>query len=130
MPVPDNLKEITRREWRDLGFYYAHDADPRPAWRLVGSRAGLAAFQALLNGYAMWPTNAVFGEHEHYGPDFYLKVMTAKEPGIDAKTIHGTLDDLRRLGQIVTAALGQAKPWPVELPGSCICRDGQNCSRR
>lgn len=109
MPVPDKLKGATRNEWRDLGFYYAHDHTPRPAWRIVGSVAGLAAFRTLLLGYAARPSNAGEGEHEHYGPYFYLKVVTSKEPGIDGHSIHGTLDDLSRLAELVATAVGHAK---------------------
>jgi hypothetical protein len=110
MPVPDNLKELTRRQWRDLGFYYAHDAAPRPAWRIVGPLAGLAAFHAALLAYVAGPSHAAIGEHDHFGPYWYLKVMTSRAPGIDAHSIQGTLDDLRRLTGLVANAVEGAKP--------------------
>jgi hypothetical protein len=113
MPVPRNLKESTRRQWRDLGFYYEHVLAPRPAWRIVGSRPGLSAFRALLLAYADRPSHAAVSEHEHYGPYWYLKIMTSEAPGIDADRIRGTLDDLRRLANIVATAVERSKPGDV-----------------
>jgi hypothetical protein len=109
MPVPENLKEVTRKEWRALGFYYTRDDQPRQAWRVVGSLAGLAAFHAMLVGYVTHPSNARLSEHQHYGPYSYLKLMTSSEAGIDAHSIRGTLDDLSRLAGLVRAALEHAK---------------------
>ena len=103
MPVPEILKERTRQQWRKLGFFYTKDEHPRPAWRLVGSLAGLAAFHAILTTYVAHPSNAPLSEHEHYGPYTYLKVMTWSEAGIDADSIHGTLADLTRLADRVRA---------------------------
>lgn len=107
--MPESLKEVTRQEWRDLGFYYSQDDAPRGAWRIVGSRAGLGAFLAKLVDYVAYPSNARLGEHEHYGPYFYLKVMTSNDAGIDAHSIRGSLADLRRLADLVSKALAHAK---------------------
>jgi hypothetical protein len=51
MPVRGDLKELTRQQWRDLGFFHAHGGEPHPAWRIVGSLAGLAAFHDALLTY-------------------------------------------------------------------------------
>jgi hypothetical protein len=123
MPVPESLKEVTRQEWRDLGFYYAQDDAPQGAWRIVGSTVGLAAFLAKLVEYAARPSNAGLGEHEHYGPYFYLKVMTSSDAGIDAHSIRGSLADLRRLADLVSKALAHAKPGDlVALGGDYVER--------
>jgi hypothetical protein len=113
MPVPENLKDATRAEWRELGFYYTQDDQPRSAWRIVGSPAGLANFGAMLVDYVSRPSNAELSEHEHWGPYSYLKVMTSKAAGIDAESIQGTLDDLRRLAGLVASAVRDAKPGEV-----------------
>jgi hypothetical protein len=64
----------------------------------------------MLVAYVARPSNARLSEHEHWGPYSYLKIMTWKETGINARSIHGTLDDLRKLAGLVVAALEHAKP--------------------
>jgi hypothetical protein len=44
--------------------------------------------------------------------------MTSTKAGIDADSIHGALDDLRRLAGLVVAALEHAKPGDVIALGS------------
>lgn len=102
------VNERTRQEWRELGFYYESD-DESKEWLLVGSRAGLLRFRDILLEYTNEPRNATKSEHDHYGPYMYLKVMTWPESGIDGDSIHGPLDDLRRLASIVEKNLLQAE---------------------
>jgi hypothetical protein len=111
--MSESLKEVTRKEWRALGFYYTRDDGAGQAWRIVGSLAGLTAFHATLVRYVASPGNAPLSEHEHYGPYMYLKIMTWNEAGIDAASIHGTIADLSRLAELVLAALAVAKPGDV-----------------
>jgi hypothetical protein len=68
---------------------------------LTGSRQGLLKFRDALVTYCANPANAMKSEHEHYGPYMYLKIMTWPEAGCDHDAIRGSLDDLRRLAQIV-----------------------------
>jgi len=103
------VNEATRREWRALGFFYDRDHGAR-AWTLRGSRDGLRRFAELLRAYANDPLHAGLWEHEHYGPFWYLEVMTATEPRIDGHAIEGRLEDLARLGEVVEAAVGRATP--------------------
>jgi len=103
------VNEMTRSEWRELGFFYDRD-DEVKEWRLVGSRAGLFRFRDLLLAYTEDPRNEMKSEHEHYGPYMYLEVMTWPEPGMDDNAIHGSLDDLRRLAAIVEEKLQNVKP--------------------
>ncbi len=59
MPVSESLKEVTRKEWRALGFYYTQDDGAGQPWRIVGSLAGLTAFHATLVCYVASPGNAL-----------------------------------------------------------------------
>ena len=102
-------KEVTRREWRELGFFYDRDDDAKE-WRLVGSRTGLMRFAELLRAYVAHPGNAMKSEHEHYGPYMYLEIMTWPEPGMDDHSIHGPLDALRRLAVLVETKVAGLKP--------------------
>ena len=105
----ETLNEKLRSEWRELGFYYESD-DQAKEWRLIGSRAGLLRFRDLLLQYVTDPRNEMKSEHEHYGPYSYLEIMTWSEPGMDGHSIHGSLDDLRRLAGIVEQKLLGAQP--------------------
>jgi hypothetical protein len=102
-------KDATRREWRELGFFYDRD-DQVKTWKLIGSRAGLLRFRDLLMAYAANQSNAQESEHEHYGPYGYLEIMTWREAGFDDHSIHGPLPELRRLGEIVEGKLIAAQP--------------------
>ncbi len=107
MSPSDATNRNTRREWRELGFYYEHQDRH---WRLVGSRVGLSSFSRLLRDYVADPRNRVLSEHEHYGPYLYLKVVTATEPRITQDGIYGPPDDLARLADLFDARLEQVGP--------------------
>jgi len=108
MPT-DATNSATRREWRDLGFFYDRD-DKTKVWRLTGSRAGLLRFRDVLLSYATDPRNASNSEHEHYGPYGYLEVMTWPEAGFDDHAIRGPLAELKRLAKLIEAKLATARP--------------------
>ena len=110
MPSED-IRERTRREWRELGFFYSRDEETK-VWKLVGSRSGLLGFRDVLLEYADDPSNDYKSEHEHYGPN-YLEIMTWPEPGLDDHAIHGSLTDLRRLAAIVEGRLGRSQAGEV-----------------
>jgi hypothetical protein len=98
------VAEATRREWRELGFFYDRD-DTAKEWRLTGSHEGLMAFAKLLADYSAEPSNVGLSEHDHFGPHMYLEVMTWDRPDITSHAIQGTLADLGRLADIVDASL-------------------------
>jgi len=98
------VNDATRKAWRDLGFFYDRD-DETKEWKLVGSRSGLLRFRTLLLLYVTNPRSAENSEHDHYGPYMYLKVMTASQPGIDRGAIHGSVQDLRRLADLIETKL-------------------------
>jgi hypothetical protein len=100
--------EPTRREWRELGFFYDMDEAARE-WRLVGSRSGLLRLRDLLLAYTADARNQSVGEHEHYGPYQYLKVTTCPEPSFDDQGVRGSPGDLERLARLVEASLQDAR---------------------
>jgi hypothetical protein len=104
----DATNERTRKEWRELGFFYHRD-DQQKVWRLIGSRSGLFQFRDVLLEYADDPSNDYESEHEHYGP-YYMEIMTWPEPGFDDHAIRGSLPDLKRLAAIVDTKLAMAQP--------------------
>lgn len=101
--------QATREEWRELGFFYDQIEHPS-AWRLVGSEPGLRQFPHLLAEFASNPANESAGEHQHYGPYFYLVLQLGPAPDIDASTLRGRREDFTRLAELVTAALDESRP--------------------
>jgi hypothetical protein len=49
-------------------------------------------------------------EHEHYGPYMYLEVMTSPEAGMDDHSIHGPIEDLRRLASLLERHITSTEP--------------------
>ena len=45
-----------------------------------------------------------------YGPYSYLEVMTWQDGGMDDHSIHGSLEDLERLGALTRATVEQLQP--------------------
>jgi hypothetical protein len=107
--VDERLREQTRSEWRELGFFYDREKMSK-TWRLVGSQIGLRRFADLLRAYVADSSHEMKSEHEHYGPYMYLKILTWPEAGIDGHSIHGTLNDLRRLAQLAEEHLAKLTP--------------------
>jgi hypothetical protein len=110
MPSPE-INEVTRREWRELGFFYDRD-DVAKEWRLLGSKAGLRLFAANLKRYVDDRRNELISEHEHFGPYMYLKVGTWASPEITDDWIAGPLPVLQQLALAIdawleTAAIGE-----------------------
>jgi hypothetical protein len=106
--VRESIKEETRREWRELGFFYHRD-DPCATWLIRGSRSGLLAFGHVLREYSNNPRNQQLAEHDHFGPYMYLKIGTWSAPDISEHWIAGTLDDLKRLSGLVEERVLKAK---------------------
>ena len=102
--MTDKLRKITIEEWRQLGYYYNKD-DVAKQWILTASPCGLGNFVNQLRTYAADPTSAIDGEHDHWGPYMYLKVLTWPTPGMDANAIHGRPEALEKLAAIVNGKL-------------------------
>ena len=103
----EELNEQTKNDWRELGFFYDYDKT-NSCWRFVSSRQGLLKFCQILNDYAADERNAPLSEHEHYGPYWYLKLVTWNEPEITAHDIRGTFEDFRRLSKLTQQKLENA----------------------
>lgn len=109
MTLTEATNAATRREWRELGFFYEVDDGVRE-WHLVGSPNGLSAFPDLIRSYCRRPLHDARSEHDHYGPYMYLKIMTWPQAGIDRDSIHGTIEDLERLASLIEHRLRSATP--------------------
>lgn len=98
--LSERAKEVTRREWRELGFFYDRD-DQEKKWKVIGARAGLRKFASLVRQYASDLRNEAISEHEHYGPYMYLEVGTWDVPQITDHWIAGPLDKLLALASTI-----------------------------
>lgn len=98
------IDEMTRREWRELGFFYDRD-DTAREWKLMGSKAGLQHFADVLQKYAADPRNEIISEHEHFGPYGYLEVGTWTAPEITEHWIAGPLGDIHGLAVAIRMRL-------------------------
>jgi hypothetical protein len=94
------VNQATRREWRELGFFYDRDDDSK-SWRIVGEADGLRAFAKIVSKYAANPKNEMLSEHEHFGPYMYLEVGTWSEPQITDHWIAGPLLNLASLASFI-----------------------------
>jgi hypothetical protein len=108
----EEIDEQTREDWRELGFFYDQDRDAR-SWRFIGSRSGLLQFSALLSHYTADERNAALSEHDHYGPYWYLKIVTWNEASITEDDIRGTFEDFRRLAELTKRRLERVSPGEV-----------------
>jgi hypothetical protein len=104
MGMSVDLQNTTRREWRELGFFFAYDGSAR-RWVVTGSAAGIRAFCKVLADYAKDPKHERESEHEHYGPYQDLKLVTSPVSQIRSDGIYGRLADFARLADAVEAAL-------------------------
>ena len=104
----ESINEETRREWRELGFFYDRD-DPCTTWLIRGSQRGLLAFGHVLREYSNDPQRQQLAEHDHFGPYMYLKIGTWSAPAISKDWIAGTLEDLKRLSDLVEERVLKAK---------------------
>jgi len=107
--TPLDLKEETRREWQDLGFYYDRD-DADRLWRIVGSTLGLVRFAECIRAYAAGPNSKQVSEHEQYGPYMYLEIGTWTEPVISDHWIAGPPEHLFLLATLVEETASKISP--------------------
>ena len=121
MSPSDATNKATRREWRELGFFYE---GKNGEWRLVGSKDGLLKFRDLLLEYVKDPRNATISEHEHYGPYMYLEITTSQKADINEHCIEGTLFDLERLAHLIDTELARATPGALIDVGKKYCSNG------
>lgn len=94
------IKELTKQEWRELGFYYERDDDEK-LWKFVASKNEISLFVSLLNAFSNEFKELTEFEHEHYGPYFYLKIMLLDCPGINKNCIYGSYSDMIKLANLI-----------------------------
>ncbi len=104
--------KATRREWRQLGFYYDRD-DETKTWRVIGSKTGLALFADAISRFASNPKNSGVSEHDHLGPYMYLEIGSWPHPEITDHWIAGPLDRLYELSIRIRERLVQAVPYQI-----------------
>lgn len=56
--LSDATNQATKREWRELGFFYDRD-DQTKVWTFTGSRTGLLRFRDALLSFVADPRNAL-----------------------------------------------------------------------
>ncbi len=105
---PQRVKEATRAEWRNLGFFYDRE-DTSRTWRIVGSVAGIGKFARTVREYALNPRNETLSEHQHFGPYIYLEIGTAHRPEITDHWIAGPLQSLADLATLIDQAAERAE---------------------
>jgi hypothetical protein len=103
------VNAATRREWRELGFFYDRD-DRGKSWCIVGTRAGLGAFAECLRTYAANPKRQALSEHEHLGPYMHLKIGTWTDPQINDTWIAGPPGALNSLAQSIDRVVAEMEP--------------------
>ena len=108
----EETNAITRREWRELGFFYELD-DIGKRWRIVGSRSGLGRFCDELANFAANPKNEQLSEHVHLGPYMYLEIGSWSTPETTDHWIAGPLASLRYLADVMRTRIILARATDV-----------------
>lgn len=109
-------KNFIKQWWQDLGFFYDQDII-KQCWRFTGSKKGLENFCTTLFKYSQNPHFKTIGSHDHYGPHWYLKIVTWHEPIIEENAIGGTVEDIFRLGQIIKNNISMYKKGDIFYVG-------------
>jgi hypothetical protein len=102
------INEATRREWRELGFFYDR-IDGAKEWRIAGSKEKLRRLGKILRDYVADGRNELISEHEHYGPYMYLEIGTWTNPEITDHWIAGPLHKLCELAELIESKIEKAK---------------------
>jgi hypothetical protein len=103
------INAATRREWRELGYFYDRD-DVLKEWRILGTSQGLLEFARHIREYASNPTNSQESEHIHIGPYWYLEIGTWPTPEITDHWIAGPLEALARLALQIEESIPHLRP--------------------
>lgn len=98
------VNEATRREWRELGFFYDRD-DLSKSWRIVGAAEGLLRFSRLVAAYSADSKHDTLSEHAHFGPYMYLELGTWGTPEITDHWIAGPLSSLAALAHHIESSI-------------------------
>jgi len=122
MGMSERLKNITKEDWRMLGFYYDRD-DFTKKWIFIGSKNGLEQFAINIEKYAINIKNSQIGEHDHIGPYSYLKIMTSDTFKITKNSICGSLNNLLKLSEKIKEKIKESKENDVFAIDSQFCEE-------
>lgn len=115
---------VTRRAWRDLGFFYDYD-EARQYWLIKCDIAGGMKLVNLLRQYSTDPTKSLESEHIHLGPYGSFEIITAQAPNISDHAIEGTQQDISRLALIIEQKLADASPYDVFVIDKEFCEGNE-----
>ena len=116
------IDKSVRDWWRELGFYYDIDTASK-CWRVVGDYAGIQKFVRCLREYATDSRNNAIGEHEHYGPYYYLEIGTSDKCEINDHWIAGPLPSIRRWADQIDHLIAKAGAGDVIFVGKLLASD-------
>jgi len=112
MEMSRKLRDITKEDWRILGFHYVRD-DTAKKWVFTASRRGLEQLCFVLMDFARDPDNSRVGAHVHIGPYEYLTVMTTDSFRIERNRICGTRAELAALSDKIASDLNDGEESTV-----------------
>lgn len=98
--VSGAVKEVTRRAWRELGFYCGKDTTAKE-WRIVGSVKGLKKFATEIRRYASNPAHDRLSEYMHLGPAMNLEICTSHQTEITDQWIGAPVMEFHHLAALV-----------------------------
>ncbi len=104
--------ELTRQEWRDLGFYYISSTEQQK-WILHGSKVGLLNLCKLVEEFAA--KNHPLGEHDHLLPHWYLTLTSCDTFSINSRGISGTPKQLNEFAKIFTKSVQNSSKGTTSL---------------
>lgn len=105
------VAEMTREEWRGLGFFYSSD-DNEKRWDLYGSQSGIARLTEEISTFIS--RDEIFGKHEHLLPHWYLTIEYDEVPDINKRGIVGRKVDLLKVREYLNSLQNNA------LTQSCV----------
>jgi len=112
--MSQQLKDITKEDWRILGFHYTTD-DVEKKWIFTASKRGLGELCLLLTRFVNDSRNAAIGSHWHLGPYTYLTITTSDSFQIGPHRICGSIADLAKLSKVIESELQNASENTVTV---------------
>lgn len=103
------MVRITRRSWRELGFWYGCDPAAK-CWTFRADRDGVRRFALLIRQFARLPDDPEQEDHVHLGPFSHLRLMHGERPILNAKGIAGRPGDLDEFAGELEALAAEASP--------------------
>lgn len=104
------LQEMTKEEWRELGFYYISD-DDKGRWDLHGSVNGLSNLISLIESFLA--QDEVLGKHEHLLPHWYLTFEFTKAGDVSKRGLVGSKRDFQALNSFLRKQFEEAQKGDV-----------------